>query len=187
MESTPRCTNNLRSKEVPQEPNPHLVKRWALDITRGAYRPSGGDLPIARSPMQITPESRHQIAVAAFTKRRDLIETLIKSVEEHGFARRVLASRLTGNVLWTAEEHVHSTRSTRLIASYVLAKRDGCWGFLNRFEKAGPWHVSCPVDLLDQVPAVNPAWRARVMARASKQPRAAQLPRLRTSRLPEAA
>jgi hypothetical protein len=65
-----------------------------------------------------------------------------------------------GNELWTIWHNTET--NTKYIVLFLLARRDGNWGYKDMTEAMGPYYYQCPLSFLAEVPAADEEWREKV-------------------------
>lgn len=84
---------------------------------------------------------------------------------------RVLDKSVQGSALWVVFERTITDPATgapaqveRWIALFLLQANQGCYGYKDMDEGAGPYTYSCPLRFLDLAPEANAEWRENVRA-----------------------
>lgn len=89
-------------------------------------------------------------------KKRHVVEDCTRGSDKLKCVRKATH----GNELWTIWHN--SETNQKLIILFLLAKRNGNWGYKDMTESMFPYYFQCPLAFLDEVPVANESWRARV-------------------------
>lgn len=72
-----------------------------------------------------------------------------------------ITQSLQGNELWAVMENKVS--KVRSIVLFLLASKDGCWGYKDIGEVECPHYFKCPLSFLPLAPVTNQNWRNSVI------------------------
>lgn len=104
-----------------------------------------------------------------WSNRSDLIHHLVE-----GNGARTVTHCCKGNVLWAVQELPGKDGvPVRFIACYLMKSAgpmdDPCrWGYKDLDESMAPYYYTCPVSYFKLAPAINQAWRDKVLEHAAR-------------------
>lgn len=83
-----------------------------------------------------------------------------------------LKHSVNGNELWSVWEKKDGTRA---IILFLLASKDGRWGYKEIAEVSGPYYYKCPLKFLDMAAIANTSWREKVLELHARKAKAKSL------------